>query len=108
MIKLEELAPDVARRIAVVPEEDPAAAERERLEAERREAKRLAFSREAATGNIPPAYAAAYLEAGWLRELVGEDAIAKAIGSATAPRVAFIGPPGAGKTSMAAAMFRAA
>jgi hypothetical protein len=116
MIKLDELAPAVAQRIAEDEAhrrgcEDPACSrcgrrdarqvDRERAEIWRSMAVRRAVER------IPPAYAGAALDAPWLVQLVGPDTIARsnvAIGEA---HVAFVGPPGAGKTSLAAAMFRA-
>lgn len=61
-----------------------------------------------ALASIPSAFAAASLDAAWLIELVGARAIALARGSLSAPRVAFVGDAGSGKTSLAIAMFRAA
>lgn len=55
---------------------------------------------------IPPAYAGATLGAEWLAVLVGPLTIARAHEVLGKERVAFVGPPGAGKTSLAAAMYR--
>ncbi len=55
---------------------------------------------------IPPAYAGADLTAPWLVALVGADTIARCHEALGVPNVAFLGPPGAGKSSLAAAMFR--
>lgn len=60
-----------------------------------------------AVARIPAAYAGADLAAPWLVALVGRDAIARARDAAGQERAAFLGPPGAGKSSLAAAMFRA-
>lgn len=57
--------------------------------------------------SVPPAYDDARLDAGWLVELVGHPAIERAKISIEARRAVFVGPPGAGKTSLAVAMFRA-
>jgi hypothetical protein len=66
-----------------------------------------AMGRSAALSRIPEAFIEATLDAGWLVKLVGDEAIdrARRHGFKSA---AFIGPPGAGKTSLAAAMFRSA
>lgn len=106
-IKLEELAPDVAKRVRVDEGKAEADAEARRQERDRREVQRLQVFSAEMLSRIPPAYAGAGLDAQWLQELVGEDAIARARASLGAPRAAFLGPPGAGKTSLAAAMFRA-
>ena len=66
-----------------------------------------ALGRSAALARIPEAFAEATLEAEWLRKLVGDDVIERAR-KAPYQRCAFIGPPGAGKTSLVAAMFRIA
>lgn len=55
---------------------------------------------------IPPAYAGAELDAQWLVALVGPETIARACEAVTVPSVAFVGPPGSGKTSLAASMYR--
>lgn len=57
---------------------------------------------------IPRAFAATTLDEDWLSRLVGAATIARARKSLTAPCVAFTGPAGSGKTSLAVAMFRAA
>ncbi len=67
----------------------------------------LETARGEAVQRIPPAYAGATLAAEWLAVLVGPLTIARAHEVVSVPRVAFVGPPGAGKTSLAAAMFRA-
>lgn len=64
--------------------------------------------RSRALGTIPTAFADARLDAPWLLELVGGEAMEQAWASLDAKRAAFVGPPGAGKTSLAVAMFRAA
>jgi hypothetical protein len=58
--------------------------------------------------SIPAAYDAAALDADWLIALVGHPNIERAKISTGARRVVFVGPPGAGKTTLAVAMFRAA
>jgi hypothetical protein len=59
------------------------------------------------TDRIPLAYAGATLDAEWLAVLVGPETLARAHEAIGAPCAAFLGPPGSGKSSMAAAMFRA-
>lgn len=67
----------------------------------------LEGDRMAARRRIPEAFADAHLDAEWLAKLIGVDVIERAKGAGF-QRAAFIGPPGAGKTSLAAAMFRSA
>lgn len=71
--------------------------------AERRERSALA-ARWART--VPPAHAAASLDAPWLRELLGAAVLARVEPSALAKRVTLAGPPGTGKTSLAVALLR--
>jgi DNA replication protein DnaC len=106
MIKLEDLAPEVAKRVVVDAERIAAEDEARQAEADRRDAAALRTAIEQTLARVPPAYAGAELDARWLRELVGEDAIAKARDSLGEARVTCLGVPGAGKTSMLAAMFR--
>lgn len=61
-----------------------------------------------AVATIPPMFATVRLADEWLAKLVGAQAMQRAGVSLAAPRIAFLGPPGAGKTSLAVAMFRAA
>jgi len=61
-----------------------------------------------ALATLPPAFDKATIDAPWLETLVGESNVARAREALGAPRVAFVGPPGSGKTSLAVAMFRAA
>jgi hypothetical protein len=68
----------------------------------------VAADRSAALATLPRAFADARLDAPWLVELVGSEAMELAASSLGAKRAAFVGLPGAGKTSLAAAMFRAA
>lgn len=110
MIKLDELAPELARRIAedaARPRQEPPPPQHD----ERRERMRDAYLRaaqEQALGRVPAAYEGAELDAGWLVDLVGQGNIDRARVALSSPRVAFVGPPGAGKSTLAAAMFRAA
>lgn len=67
----------------------------------------LTSDRQTAIGNIPRAFADAKLGAEWLIALVGAETVQRAMVSLAMKRLAFIGPPGAGKTSLAAAMYRA-
>lgn len=57
--------------------------------------------------SIPRAFDGATLDAAWLVSLVGDESMAHAQRSLSVVRAAFIGPPGAGKTSLAVAMLRA-
>lgn len=57
---------------------------------------------------IPPTYAAASLDAEWLMALVGPANITRCPEVIREQHIAFVGPPGAGKTSLAAAMYRVA
>lgn len=115
VIKLAEVMPDVAKRIA----DDEA--HRQECKAKhcdrcgrhevREEARKLTnyfleSERVRACERIPPAYVGAKLDAPWLVELVGAQTIARCHEAVTSPHVAFLGPPGAGKSSLAAAMFR--
>lgn len=61
-----------------------------------------------ALASLPTDFDAARLDATWLAKLVGAQAIAQASQNLAAARVVFVGPSGAGKTSLAIAMFRAA
>lgn len=60
-----------------------------------------------ALSTIPRSFAEVTLATPWLAQLVGAQAIAEATQAVRAPRAAFLGPAGAGKTSLAVAMFRA-
>lgn len=66
-----------------------------------------AVGRATVLARIPSAFAEATFDADWLAKLVGAETVERARrhGNRSA---AFIGPPGAGKTSLVAAMFRAA
>jgi DNA replication protein DnaC len=66
------------------------------------------FDRSYALDTVPEAFRCAALDSDWLAKLVGGEDIERAAQAIGAKRAAFIGPPGAGKTSLAAAMFRAA
>lgn len=57
---------------------------------------------------IPRDYTDATLDQEWLSRLVGSQNISEARKALSAPRVALTGLPGAGKTSLAIAMFQAA
>lgn len=124
MIKLDELAPAVAKRIADDEAHRQTCTEPVCPICERRDhrstsehasnLRRLLDSAERQRNLervlawIPPAYVAAELDAEWLAALVGPEVVERAQNATSAPHVAFIGPPGAGKTSLAAAMYRAA
>lgn len=56
---------------------------------------------------IPQAFKAARLDAPWLVTLVGSKVIEDARDALASPRVAGVGPPGSGKTSLVAAMLAA-
>ncbi len=56
---------------------------------------------------IPAAFRDVTLETNWLAKVVGAEALAQARIALTMPRIALVGPPGSGKTSLAVAMFRA-
>lgn len=71
------------------------------------EAAFLTAGRNAALARIPEAFFEATFEADWLVKLVGAENVERA-SKVGYQRAAFIGPPGAGKTSLCAAMFRAA
>jgi hypothetical protein len=116
MIKLESLMPDVAKKIAEDEEHRRGCTDRQcercgRVDVhKRRRAVAESFRQQAiehAISRVPPAYAGAELDAGWLVELVGPETIARAHEVVGVPRVAFLGPPGAGKSSLAAALFKA-
>lgn len=72
------------------------------------EAEQQLRAKSSALGTLPARFAGVTLVDPWLAELVGPEALAKARTSLTAERAIFVGPTGAGKTSLAAAMFRAA
>ncbi len=61
-----------------------------------------------ALDTIPSAFHDVELSSPWLAALVGEEAMYRAQTSLDAKRASFLGPPGAGKTSLAIAMFRKA
>ncbi len=62
---------------------------------------------EPAMESIPAAFKDLTFDAPWLAKLVGAQAMQQAKSSMVATRLAFVGPPGSGKTSLAIAMFRA-
>lgn len=97
MIKLDELMPDVARSVA--DGEDRAARQRAAM---------LSIVLKETLRLVPPAYAAAELDASWLVELVGVDITARAKQSLGERAGAMLGMPGTGKSSLAAAVFKAA
>ena len=120
MLKLSDLAPDIAALV-----------ERQQREAQDHEAACVdpccarchpekapppvatarsleQVARERLLAHLPTAFADASLTAPWLVALVGPDAIHQARRAISAKRVALVGPPGSGKTSLAVAMFHAA
>lgn len=117
MFKLEDVAPDIAalaadhQRHADGCKADPC--ERCGRDTMRESAAKMLRSledvhRARALDTLPAGFDAATLDARWLEALVGQATIENARGNLGAVRVAFVGPPGAGKTSLAIAMFRAA
>lgn len=117
VIKLSDIAPAVAQRIAAdeahrrTCRKNPCViCGREDLRRSRRDTTSafMTAAREDAVARIPPSYGGASLDASWLAELVGHEAVDRARSAITEPTAAFLGPPGAGKSSLAAAMFRAA
>lgn len=118
MFKLEEVAPDIAALAAEHAKHadgctaDPCERCGRDTAREVSAAKILRsledIHRARALESLPAGFDAATLDAPWLESLVGSNTIAAARASLASPRVAFVGPPGAGKTSLAIAMFRAA
>jgi hypothetical protein len=115
MIKLNELMPDMAKRIA----DDEAhragcretycdRCDRPRPKADREQIRQAFRSADVARvlERIPPVYAGAELTASWLVGLVGAQTVGRCHQAIAEPSVAFLGPPGSGKSSLAAAMFR--
>lgn len=115
MFKLSDIAPDIAARMAIAQAEQEAhqsectadPCERCGRWPKPPESERVDVWTELAFESIPPAYDGASLKADWLVTLVGYPAISRAEISLQAKRCVFVGDPGSGKTSLAAAMFRA-
>lgn len=103
MIKLEDLMPDVAKKLTEAPRE-PRPSDEERVA--RRKASALQSAIEQAVAKVPPAYAGAELDAAWLSELVGGAALTRAREAFLERAGALVGPPGSGKSSLAAAIFK--
>lgn len=114
MFKLSEIAPDIAARMATLQ------AEQEAHQAEcnddpctrcgrwpRPDPTEPRVDEWFRDTDIPDGYEGAALDADWLVKLVGHANIARARASIGAKRAIFVGPPGAGKTTLAVAMFRA-
>lgn len=57
--------------------------------------------------SLPVAFACARMGEDWLLKLVGRDVATRAQNAVLGQRVALLGPPGSGKTSLAVAMLRA-
>jgi DNA replication protein DnaC len=113
MFKISEIAPAIAAEMEAHARhaETCAGCDRCRAAAPTPEPPKRALAdvlRSRALGTIPTAFADARLDAPWLAQLVGSEAMEQAWNNLTAKRAALIGPPGAGKTSLAVAMFRAA
>lgn len=116
MFKLSEFAPDIAARMAVAQAEqeahqaectdDPCERCGRWAKPDPAEPSEDAWTR-MAFASVPAGYDGAQLEADWLVKLVGHANIARARISLGARRAVFVGPPGAGKTTLAVAMFRA-
>ncbi len=120
MFKFNEIAPNIAAYVEAYerhkaectaevchecgkrPQVDPAVSVRALLEAHRQEWAKLSLA------SLPDDFDAATLDAAWLTELVGAQAIDRARKALAERRLAFVGPSGSGKTSLAIAMFRAA
>lgn len=99
VIKLEELMPDVARKAAEGRADERSA---------RAQAAKLRGAIDEVIRWVPPAYAGAELDAAWLLKLVGHDVITRARESIGERAGACIGAPGSGKSSLAAAVYKAA
>jgi DNA replication protein DnaC len=103
MIKLEDLMPDVAKKLTEAPRV-PRPSDDER--AARRKATALQSAIEQAVSRVPPAYAGAELDAAWLLELVGAETMSRARDAILERAGAFVGHPGSGKSSLAAAIYK--
>lgn len=115
MFKLSEIAPNIAARVADFEAHRAACTAEECVRCGRwpraPEGDHQAYVQERlarAMRTIPTRFRDVRFDTEWLPKLVGAQAMQQAQASLTEPRVIFVGPPGAGKTSLAVAMFHAA
>ena len=120
MFKISDVAPDIAAKLEAYERE--MAEHRAQCKAEfceqcgrRPKADLVAMDRafaelgkRRAFDTVPAAFHDVELSGEWLAKLVGSEAMHQAQTSIDARRATFLGPPGAGKTSLAVAMFRRA